>query len=104
MAPPKSGVQPCSKCRYPTRTSRATLSEYPGTRKRVRDMCRPCAEREQPSPYQVKAKIVAGPSQRQLRAEAQIVADPPDPATMSSLNAFVAARNARLARWKRVNL
>ena len=98
MARPKSGVTPCTACNYPTRTTRSSIQEYPGTRQRVHGMCRRCFEikvpRQRDSPRENAARA---------RSAQEIENNPPDPVVVAGLDRFVQARNARLARWRRLN-
>lgn len=96
MARPRSGVTPCTACNYPTRTSRATIDEFPGTRQRVRGLCRTCSEQETP---RVRVKDLTVREQAALQ---KTVDDPASPSTLASLAHFVAARNQRLARLQRM--
>lgn len=100
MAPPKSGVKPCinDACRYPTRTGRARINEFPGTRIRMRGLCSTCAEVERPRKRESKREYAA-----RLRAQQEIANNPPDPAVVASLGRFVQARNERLARLERMH-
>lgn len=100
MAPKRSGIEPCKACRYPTRTARQTLAHAPGTRKRLRGLCQPCAEKERPRPKPDPAKTMTVREQRALQ---EIEDNPPDPAILASLNKFMQARNNRLARLQRMH-
>jgi len=100
MARPRSGVTPCTACNHPTRTSRASIQEFPGTRQRVRGLCRTCSELETPRPYRTAPPKPL--TVRERRAQEQKLIDPADPATVASLDRFVQARNERLARMERM--